>query len=84
MAAANRRGNQVEGPVSCLNWYNDPYQQVDLNAQYQLTPRISITGSVINLTKETQTAHLGSDTDARFYSAQYTGRRFYGGVQWTF
>lgn len=83
-ASYNRRGNQVEGLVSGLNWYNDPYQQVDLNAQYQLTPRISITGSVINLTKETQKAHLGNDTDARFYSAQYTGRRFYGGVQWTF
>ena len=82
-ASYNRRGNQVEGLVSGLNWYNDPYQQVDLNAQYQLTPRISITGSVINLTKETQKAHLGNDTDARFYSAQYTGRRFYGGVQWT-
>lgn len=83
-ASYNRRGNQVEGLVSGLNWYNDPYQEVDLNAQYNITPRISLTASVINLTKETQTAHLGKDTKDRFYSGQYTGRRFYAGVQWNF
>jgi TonB-dependent receptor len=83
-ASYNRRGSQVEGLVSGLNWYNDPYQQVDLNAQYNVTRRISLTASIINLTKETQTAHLGNDTKARFYSAQYTGRRFYAGMQWSF
>jgi TonB-dependent receptor len=83
-ASYNRRGNQVQGLVSGLNWYNNPYQQVDLNAQYNITPQIAITGSVINLTREKQTAHLGNDTKARFYSAHYTGRRVYGGVQWIF
>ncbi len=80
----NRRGQQVEGLVSGLNVYNDPYQQFDLNVAYNITPHIQLTGSIINLTKETQYAHLGSDTKDRFYSAQYTGRRFYAGVQWNF
>lgn len=83
-ASYNRRGNQVQGLVSGLNWYNDPYQQVDLNAQVDITPQLSITGSIINLTEETQTAHLGNDTKARFYSSGYVGRRFYAGVQWNF
>jgi iron complex outermembrane receptor protein len=83
-ASYNRRGTQVEGLVSGLNVYNDPYQQVDLNAQYNITPALSLTASVINLTKEEATSHLGNDTKARFYSSQYTGRRFYAGVQWNF
>ena len=83
-ASYNRRGEQVEGLVSGLNVYNDPFQELDLNAQYNITPHISITASVINLTKEEQTAHLGNDTKARFYSGQYTGRRVYAGIQWNF
>ena len=83
-ASYNRKGEQVGGIVSGLNVYSDPYEQVDLNAQYNLTDHISLTASVINLTKSEQRAHLGNDTTARYYSSQYTGRRFYSGVQWTF
>ena len=83
-ASYNRRGEQVEGLVSGLNVYNDPYQQVDLNAQYTITKGVSLTASVINLTKETQKSHLGNDTKDRFYSSNYSGRRFYAGVQWNF
>jgi outer membrane receptor protein involved in Fe transport len=80
----NRKGEQVGGIVSGLNIYNNPYEQFDLNAQYYITKNISLTASVINLTKSTQTAHLGNDTTARFYSSAYTGRRAYVGVQWNF
>ncbi|WP_242139518.1 TonB-dependent receptor [Sphingomonas sp. TREG-RG-20F-R18-01] len=83
-ASYNRKGEQVGGIVSGLNVYSDPYEQVDLNAQYNITDHISLTASVINLTKSEQRAHLGNDTTARYYSSQYTGRRFYSGVQWTF
>lgn len=83
-ASYNRKGEQVGGIVSGLNVYSSPYEQVDLNAQYNLTDHISLTGSVINLTKSEQSAHLGNDTTARYYSSQYTGRRFYLGAQWTF
>ncbi|TPG43626.1 TonB-dependent receptor [Sphingomonas koreensis] len=83
-ASYNRRGEQVEGLISGLNVYNDPYQEYDLNAQINLTKSISLTASIINLTKEEQTAHLGNDTKARFVSSQYTGRRAYVGIQWNF
>jgi TonB-dependent receptor len=83
-ASYNRKGEQVGGIVSGLNVYSAPYEQVDLNGQVNITPQVSLTASVINLTKSEQTAHLGNDTDLRYYSSQYTGRRFYAGVQWNF
>ncbi|WP_267414835.1 TonB-dependent receptor, partial [Sphingomonas sp. GC_Shp_4] len=83
-ASYNRRGEQVEGLVSGLNVYNDPYEQVDLNAQYNITKNISVTASVINLTKSESSSHLGNDTTDRFYGSSYTGRRAYAGVQWNF
>jgi TonB-dependent receptor len=83
-ASYNRKGEVVGGIVSGLNVYSDPYQQVDLNAQYNITDQISLTASVINLTKSELSQHLGNDTTDRFYSSNYTGRRFYAGVQWNF
>ena len=75
-ASYNRKGEQVGGIVSGLNVYSAPYEQVDLNGQVNITPQITLTASVINLTKSEQMAHLGNDTDLRYYSSQYTGRRF--------
>ena len=83
-ASYNRRGQQVGGLEQGLNIYTDPYQQVDLNAQYTIVDGVSVTASVINLTKETQRSHLGNDTKARVYQSQYTGRRFYAGLSWNF
>jgi len=80
----NRRGERVQGLVSGLNVYDDPYQQVDLNASFEVFHNLTITGSVINLTKETARSHLGNDTTARYYSSQYTGRRFYLGAAYKF
>jgi TonB-dependent receptor len=83
-ASYNRRGERVQGLVSGLNVYDDPYQQVDLNASVEVFHNLTITGSVINLTKETARSHLGNDTKARYYSSQYTGRRFYLGAAYKF
>jgi TonB-dependent receptor len=83
-ASYNRRGERVQGLVSGLNVYDDPYQQVDLNASFEVFHNFTITGSVINLTKETARSHLGNDTNARYYSSQYTGRRFYLGAAFKF
>jgi TonB-dependent receptor len=83
-ASYNRRGERVQGLVSGLNVYDDPYQQVDLNASFEVFHNFTITGSVINLTKETARSHLGNDTKARYYSSQYTGRRFYLGAAYKF
>jgi TonB-dependent receptor len=83
-ASYNRRGERVGDLVSGLNVYDDPYQQVDLNASFEVFHNLTITGSVINLTKETERSHLGNDTKARYYSSKYTGRRFYLGAAFKF
>lgn len=83
-ASYNRRGERVGGIVSGLNVYSDPYTQVDLNAQYDITPSLSLTASVINLTKSEERAHLGKDTDLRYYTSEYSGRRAYVGMSYKF
>jgi len=83
-ASWNRRGEVVQGLVSGLNLYQEPYQQIDLNAAYNITPALSLSASVLNLTKEETRTHLGNDTKARFYSNGYAGRVVYFGVNWKF
>src|SRR3546814_805731 len=61
----NRRGEVVGGLSSGLNIYSDPYEQVDLNASYDLFDNLQLTASVINLTKSEQRKHLGNDTKDR-------------------
>ncbi|MCC4251270.1 MAG: TonB-dependent receptor [Pseudomonadota bacterium] len=83
-ASYNKRGKVVRGIASGLNIYDDPYEQVDLNASYNITEKLSLTASVINLTKSEQRQHLGNDTKDRFYSNVYAGRRAYVGVTYNF
>lgn len=80
----NRRGEVVGGLSSGLNVYQDPYDQVDLNASYEIFPNLQLTASVINLTKSEQRAHLGNDTKDRFVSNLYAGRRAYVGASFKF
>ncbi|WHO39864.1 TonB-dependent receptor [Sphingobium sp. AP49] len=83
-ASYNRRGEVVRGIASGLNIYDDPYEQVDLNASYNINDKLSLTASIINLTKSEQRQHLGNDTKDRFYSNVYAGRRAYVGVTYNF
>jgi len=83
-ASYNRRGEVVRGLSSGLNVYDDPYEQVDLNAAVDVFKNFQITGSVINLTKSEQRQHLGNDTKDRFISNVYSGRRFYLGMAYKF
>ncbi|RIA46869.1 TonB-dependent receptor [Hephaestia caeni] len=83
-ASYNRRGQVVGGLSSGLNIYSDPYEQVDLNASYDLFDNLQLTASVINLTKSEQRQHLGNDTKDRFISNVYSGRRFYVGMSFKF
>src|SRR3546814_5069589 len=80
----DRRGEVVGGLSSGLNIYSDPYEQVDLNASYDLFDNLQLTASVINLTKSEQRQHLGNDTKDRFISNVYSGRRFYLGMSFKF
>ena len=83
-ASYNRRGEVVGGLASGLNVYTDPYEQVDINASYELLDGLMLTASVINLTKSQERQHLGNDTDDRFVRANYFGRRAYIGLSYNF
>ncbi len=83
-ASYNRRGELVQGLVKGLNVYEEPYYQVDLNAAYNITPALSLTASVLNLTKQESRSHLGEDTRARFYTGGYAGRLAYLGLTYKF
>ena len=83
-ASYNRRGEVVGGLASGLNIYTDPYEQVDINASYELMDGLMLTASVINLTKSEERQHLGNDTKDRFVRSNYFGRRAYVGVSYKF
>jgi TonB-dependent receptor len=83
-ASYNHRGEVVDGLVNGLNVYEEPYAQLDLNAAYNVTDRLTFTGSVLNATKSEQRAHLGNDTRNRFYSNSYSGRIVYMGLTYKF
>jgi TonB-dependent receptor len=83
-ASYNRRGEVVNGLVNGLNVYEEPYSQIDLNAAYNFTKQLSLTASILNLTKEETRAYLGNDTKDRFYSNGYTGRVAYVGLNYKF
>ncbi len=83
-ASYNRRGEVVGGLVNGLNVFQDPYSQIDLNASYNITKQLSLTASILNLTKSETRSHLGDDTSDRFYSSGYTGRVAYLGLSYKF
>jgi TonB-dependent receptor len=83
-ASYNRRGEVVGGLMNGLNVYQEPYSQVDLNVAYNITKELSLTASVLNLTKEEARSHLGGDTKDRFYSNGYAGRIAYFGLNYKF
>jgi TonB-dependent receptor len=83
-ASYNRRGEVVGGLSSGLNVYTSPYEQVDLNASYELREGLMLTASIINLTKSEESRHLGNDTKDRFTYRNYFGRRGYVGISYNF
>lgn len=83
-ASYNRRGEVVGGLVNGLNVFQDPYSQIDLNASYNINKQLSLTASILNLTKSETRSHLGDDTADRFYSSGYAGRVAYVGLSYKF
>ncbi len=83
-ASYNRRGEVVDGQVNGLNVYEDPYSQIDINVAYNITKQLSLTASVLNLTRQESRSHLGNDTKDRFYSNGYAGRIAYAGLNYKF
>jgi TonB-dependent receptor len=83
-ASYNRRGEVVGGLSSGLNVYTAPYEQVDVNASYELRKGLMLTASIINLTKSEEYDYLGNDTKDRFLNRNYFGRRGYIGLSYNF
>jgi TonB-dependent receptor len=83
-ASYNRRGEVVDGQVNGLNVYEEPYEQIDLNASYTFLENMTVSASVLNLTEEESRSHLGNDTEDRFYSNGYAGRIYYLGMTYRF
>ena len=85
-ASYNKRGPTVGSYVASwqTNYYTAAYDQIDVNASYDLTDSLVLSASVINLTKSETYIHLGNDTDARFIENAYSGRRFYLGATYRF
>ncbi|MDV3456136.1 TonB-dependent receptor [Sphingomonas sp. HF-S4] len=83
-ASYNRRGEVVGGLSSGLNVYTAPYEQVDLNASYEIRKGLLLSASIINLTKSEESQYLGNDTKARFTNINYFGRRAYVGLSFNF
>ncbi|HDS1124264.1 TPA: TonB-dependent receptor [Stenotrophomonas maltophilia] len=83
-ASFNRRGQVVGGLQNGMTVYTEPYDQLDLNVAYNLTPDWTLTASVINATKSEQRVHLGNDSKARLISNTYAGRQLYFGATWKF
>ncbi len=85
-ASYNRKGPSVGGYVASweTNFYDDTYEQVDVNASYNFSENFVFSASVINLTESESYRHLGNDTKNRFIANGYGGRRFYAGVTYRF
>jgi len=83
-ASYNLRGDTLLGLSNGMNVYADEYDQIDINASYNITDNIVASGSVINLTESESFTHVGDDTDARYRSNSYSGRRIYVGISYSF
>jgi len=85
-ASYNKRGPSVGGYVASweTNFYDDAYDQIDINGSYNISESLVLSASVVNLTESESYRHLGNDTKNRFISNRYSGRRIYAGVTYRF
>lgn len=83
-ASWNKRGDTVLGLNSGFNVYQDPYDQIDLNASYSINEDIVVNASVVNVTGEEATSRVGDDVSSRIYNTSYSGKRYYVGVTYNF
>lgn len=85
-ASYNWRGSVVgayDGGLK-MNQYAEPYKQLDLNASFNITNNFTVSGSILNVTKEVQRTHWGTDTTLRLVSNNYSGRQMYLGATYKF
>ncbi|MBN8922595.1 MAG: TonB-dependent receptor [Rhodanobacter sp. 68-29] len=83
-ASSNWTGRTMQGLAAGLPVYTEPYNQIDLNGDYEFNKHLMVTGSIINLTRSTPRSYLGSDTTARLNQLEYAGRQYYLGLTYKF
>ncbi len=79
----NWTGPVIDGLVSGLTEYQQPYKQTDLNAHYDISKHLTVTASVLNLTQSMQRSRIGNDTSARLAQLEYSGRQYYLGLTYS-
>ncbi|MEW9571186.1 TonB-dependent receptor [Rhodanobacter sp. Si-c] len=83
-ASSNWTGRVMDGLAAGLPEYTAPYNEVDLNGQYQIDKHLMVTASILNLTRSTTRSYLGSDTADRLNTLEYDGRQYYLGLTYKF
>lgn len=83
-ASYNRRGKTALGLADGLTVFQEPYEQIDLNASYNIMDNLILSAAVINLTKEEPRTYYGDDSQSRLRSSSYSGRRYYAGITYRF
>ncbi|MBD8881611.1 TonB-dependent receptor [Rhodanobacter sp. 7MK24] len=83
-ASSNWTGRVMDGLAAGLPEYTAPYNEIDLNGQYQINKHLMVTASVLNLTRSTTRSYLGSDTTDRLNTLEYDGRQYYVGLTYNF
>ncbi|MFC5581144.1 TonB-dependent receptor [Rhodanobacter terrae] len=83
-ATSNWTGRTMQGLAAGLPVYTEPYNQIDLNGDYEFNKHLMVTASIINLTRAKPRSYLGGDTTARLNQLEYAGRQYYMGVTYKF
>ncbi|RAO78151.1 TonB-dependent receptor [Dyella jiangningensis] len=83
-ATSNWTGRTMQGLAAGLPIYTEPYNQIDLNGDYEFNKHLMVTASIINVTKSLPRQYLGGDTTARLYQLEYAGRQYYVGLTYKF
>jgi len=83
-ATSNWTGRSTQGLSAGLPIYTKPYNQIDLNGDYEFNKHLMLTASVINVTRAKARQYLGGDTTARLYQLEYAGRQYYVGLTYKF
>ena len=83
-ASSNWTGRVMDGLAAGLPEYTAPHNEIDLNGDYEINKHLTVTGSILNLTRSTARSYLGSDTTNRLNTLEYDGRQYYLGLTYKF
>lgn len=83
-ASSTWTGPIVLGLNTGLIAYQQPYNEVDINAGYKLGKHLRFVGSIENVLQSTHRSRIGGGTLLRLDELEYSGRQYYLGVTYKF